>query len=205
MRKTLTFLIAVTLPFFGMGAGVYWNAGQLSWSVVSGPQRYSWDIEIAEDVFIGFTFDVAVSGVSLVISPGWADYWWEEETWVKRCHSEDLITKDTIKDGYFIAPYGGGDDEDPTFKISRNGRMFFGYAVCFYNSVWVYGWVNLFFKEGVPQSREGCYVIGEDGIYAGTSNYIPGPQIVECPEPASAALLAIGIVALALRRGQRVA
>lgn len=205
MRKTLTFLVAITLPLAGLCASIFWDAGSISGTGVLGTGRYSWDLEIVEDVYIGFSFDIAMSGTRLVISPVYANYL-EAETWVKRCNSEDLITKDSIEQDFFLASSSSiGLAAGSSFPASKNGYCTFGYAVCFYNTVWVYGWVSLKFRNGTPYPNDGCYVIGADGIYAGTSRYISGPQIVECPEPTAAALLALGIVALSLRRGQRVA
>ena len=207
MRKTLTFLIAAALPLASLCANVYWDAGSISGT---GPGRYGWALEVVEDVYIGFSFDISVNGTRVTISPYQLLASWAEEEWVKRCRGTDTITAESVKavqEDIFMGRSSWLGTTEADITIGKNGETTFGYAIRFggNDSDWIFGWVTFVFDNGVPLASSGCYVIGENGIYAGTSNYIPGPQIVECPEPTPAALLALGIAALALRRGQRVA
>ena len=200
MRKALTVCLSLFLPFAGLCASVVWDAGSLQWSL----GRYSWNLEVAEGTYVGFSFDTAASGACLTISPFHLLANWAEEEWVNRCRGYDQITAESVKEDVFMARNSWlGTYEGPDIDINSNGEITFGYAIRFggNDSDWIYGWVTFMFANGVPYANSGCYVIGEDGIYAKTGDYIPSTyQIVECPEPGTASLLLLGFAVLALRR-----
>lgn len=211
MRKTFTFLIAATLPLTGLCASIFWDAGSLShqgsswdgtkesyfWSLYMG----DWD-GVGEAAYMSIGFNTSpLNRVQLSISAGDMDAAFGK--WAKRCSSDDLITIDTVKQGYFQTNTGEGDNHDSSFLISKNGRCTFGYAVESYgdeNGVgageWVYGWVTFVFDNGVPYPSSGCYVFGADGIYAGTGIIIPR----QIPEPGTLSLFLVGIAGLMLKR-----
>ncbi len=200
MRKTLTLLFAAAIPFAGLCASVVWDSGSLEGSM----GRYTWNLEVVEGTNIGFSFDTAASGACLTISPFHLLANWAEEEWVNRCRGYEQITAESVKEGVFMARSAQlGNYEGPDIDIDSNGEITFGYAIRFggNDSDWIYGWVTFMFETGVPYTSSGCYVIGEDGIYAKSDDYIPSAYpIIECPEPSAAALIALGLAALALRR-----
>ena len=211
MRKTLTFLIAAALPLTGRCASVYWDAGSISpfgygdWEETAG---YFWTLELGdweggmELGYMSFGFFVEERGSSLLLTPGLIDV--AAEKWAKRyTRRKPEITEASVKENAFITNTGSGGATTPTYTVSKDGEITFGYATRSYvdDDEWIFGWVTFVFENGVPYASSGCYVYGADGIYAGSSDYIPR----QIPEPSAAALFAIGIVTLSLRRGQRVA
>ncbi len=216
MRKTLTFLIAATLPLTGLCASIFWDIGELAvhgyddwndttvyfWSLYMG----DWDGD-GEAAYMSIGFNTSpLNRVQLSISAGDMDAAFGK--WAKRCSRNDLITIDTVKQGYFQTNTGEGDNHDSSFPISKNGRCTFGYAVESYGDAngvgageWVYGWVTFVFEDGIPYPSGGCYVFGADGIYAGSSNYIPRQlQPVQTPEPGTLSLVLVGVVGSMLKR-----
>jgi hypothetical protein len=215
MRKAPIVFLAICLPFAGLGTSIFWDTGSLShqgssWDGTK--ESYFWSLYMGdwdgggEAAYMSIGFHVANQDGLLTISAGDMDLAFGK--WAKRCSSDDLITIDTVKQGYFQTNTGEGDNHDSSFLISKNGRCTFGYAVESYgdeNGVgageWVYGWVTFIFSDGIPYPSSGCYVFGADGIYARSSAYIPRTlQPAQTPEPGTFSLFLVGIVGLMLKR-----
>ncbi len=213
MRKTLIFLTAFVLPCTGLCTSVSW-LGELSTLGYDGWEdttEYFWSVYMGdwegggESAYMSIGFKTKVGDRRVTISPGTMDL--AAEKWAKRCFGAVPITEEFIKEDYFLTNTKWGN-EDSSFSVSKDGRCTFGYAVRSYGDAngvgageWVYGWVTLIFSDGIPYPSNGCYVFGADGIYAGSSEYIPRQlPPAQTPEPGTLSLVLFGFSILAFRR-----
>jgi hypothetical protein len=192
----------------GLCASVFWDAGHL---LDEGDWGYFWSLELGDwdgGVQLGymsFGFRVSGTGEWLVLTPGLIDV--AAEKWAKRYSQnspgrpiapvDPAITKESVKENAF-ASNTGVNLGSPKYTLYKDAEITFGYATESYvnDDEWIYGWVTFVFENGVPYAKEGCYVFGADGIYAGTGIIIPR----QIPEPGTLSLVLVGIAGLMLKR-----
>ena len=154
--------------------------------------------------YMSFGFFVEERGEGRILTPGMIDL--AAEKWAKRYSQskpeiteDSRITESSVKYNAFISNTDARLGT-PRYGIYKNSTITFGYATRSYvdDDEWIYGWVTFVFVDGVPYERDGCYVYGADGIYAGTGFIIPR----QIPEPGTVSLVLFGIVMVSLRRRQ---